>query len=124
MKKILIVDDDPQTTTLLELLLSERGYETVSTTDSSKAIQFANSANPDLIILDLMMPEPDGFKVCRMLRNDTHFIFTPILIVTALDDTDSRIVAFGAGADDYLIKPYDIDELASIIKTLLQEDIE
>jgi DNA-binding response OmpR family regulator len=124
MKKILIVDDDPQTTTLLELLLSERGYETVSTTDSSKAIQFANSANPDLIILDLMMPEPDGFKVCRMLRNDTRFIFTPILIVTALDDTDSRIVAFGAGADDYLIKPYDIDELASIIKTLLQEDIE
>lgn len=124
MKKILIVDDDPQTTTLLELLLSERGYETVSTTDSSKAIQFANSANPDLIILDLMMPEPDGFKVCRMLRNDTHFIFTPILIVTALDDTDSKIVAFGAGADDYLIKPYDIDELASIIKTLLQEDIE
>ena len=124
MKKILIVDDDPQTTTLLELLLSERGYETVSTTDSSKAIQLANSTSPDLIILDLMMPEPDGFKVCRMLRNDTHFIFTPILIVTALDDTDSRIVAFGAGADDYLIKPYDIDELASIIKTLLQEDIE
>jgi DNA-binding response OmpR family regulator len=69
-----------------------------------------------------MMPEPDGFKVCRMLREDTRFIFTPILIVTALDDTDSKIVAFGAGADDYLIKPYDIDELTSIINVLLREE--
>lgn len=124
MEKILIVDDEPQATTLLEMLLSARGYETVSVNESSIAVKTAIETQPDLIILDLMMPEPDGFKVCRMLRADTRFIFTPILIITALDDTDSRIVAYGAGADDYLIKPYDVDELAMIIKNLLQEEIE
>jgi DNA-binding response OmpR family regulator len=69
-----------------------------------------------------MMPEPDGFKVCRMLREDAQFLFTPILIVTALDDTDSKIVAYGAGADSYIIKPYDVDELAVTIKSLLREE--
>ena len=124
MAKILIVDDEPQATTLLEMLLSSRGYKTVAVNESSEAIQVARETDPDLIILDLMMPEPDGFKVCRMLRADSRFMLTPILIITALDDTDSRIVAFGAGADDYLIKPYNVDELVSIIKTLLHEEIE
>lgn len=124
MAKILIVDDEPQATTLLEMLLSARGYQTVAVNESAIAVKTAIETHPDLIILDLMMPEPDGFKVCRMLRADARFIFTPILIITALDDTDSRIVAYGAGADDYLIKPYDVDELAMIIKNLLQEEIE
>jgi len=124
MAKILIVDDDPQATTLLEMLLSARGYSTLSVNDSAIAVKTAIDSRPDLIILDLMMPEPDGFKVCRMLRADARFIFTPILIITALDDTDSRIVAYGAGADDYLMKPYDVEELAMIIKNLLQEEIE
>jgi DNA-binding response OmpR family regulator len=124
MAKILIVDDDPQATTLLEMLLSARGYTTLSVNESAIAVETAIETRPDLIILDLMMPEPDGFKVCRMLRADARFIFTPILIITALDDTDSRIVAYGAGADDYLMKPYDVDELAMIIRTLLQEEIE
>ncbi|MGD8406294.1 MAG: response regulator [Anaerolineales bacterium] len=123
MAKILIVDDDIQTTKLLELLLAERGYEATSVNDSSQAIKVAKLENPDLIVLDLMMPEPDGFKVCRTLREDAQFIFTPILIVTALDDTDSKIVAYGAGADNYLIKPYDIDDLADTIKRMLREDI-
>jgi DNA-binding response OmpR family regulator len=122
MQKILIIDDDIQTTRLLDLLLTERGYKTTSVNDSSLAIQVAKSTIPDLIILDLMMPEPDGFKVCRMLREDTQFIFTPILIVTALDDTDSKIVAFGAGADNYIIKPYDVDELAETIEIMLSDE--
>ena len=122
MQKILIIDDDIQTTKLLDLLLTERGYKTTSVNDSTLAIQAAKSTIPDLIILDLMMPEPDGFKVCRMLREDTQFIFTPILIVTALDDTDSKIVAFGAGADNYIIKPYDVDELAETIELMLSDE--
>lgn len=121
MAKILIVDDEPQATALLEMLLSARGYSTVAVNESSTAFQVAVESDPDLIILDLMMPDPDGFKVCRMLRADTRFTFTPILIITALDDTDSRIVAFGAGADDYLIKPYNVDELITIIKALLHD---
>ncbi len=123
MAKILIVDDEPQATTLLEMLLSSRGYQTVAVNESAQAFDVAKETGPDLIILDLMMPEPDGFKVCRMLRADSRFLLTPILIITALDDTDSRIVAFGAGADDYLIKPYNVDELVSIIKALLQEEV-
>ena len=122
MTKILIIDDDRPTTNLLEMLLTQKGYEPFSENNSSNAVKVAQETNPDLIILDLMMPEPDGFKVCRMLRADTQFIFTPILIITALDDTDSKIVAYGAGADSYLIKPYDIDELDATIKSLLRED--
>jgi putative two-component system response regulator len=124
MTKILIVDDDPQATTLLKMLLDPKGYEVISENDSAAAVKVAVETQPDLIILDLMMPDPDGFKVCRMLRADARFIFTPILIITALDDTDSRIVAYGAGADDYLMKPYDVEELLLTIKTLLQEEIE
>ena len=122
MTKILIIDDEVEATILLEMLLSKSGYEIVSVNDSSTAIEIAKSTAPDLIILDLMMPDPDGFKVCRMLREDARFAFTPILIVTALDDTDSQIVAYGAGADDYLIKPYDVDELVATIKKLLRDD--
>jgi putative two-component system response regulator len=124
MAKILIVDDDPQATTVLSMLLLRRGYQVISENDSASAVKVAIEAQPDLIILDLMMPDPDGFKVCRMLRADARFIFTPILIITALDDTDSRIVAYGAGADDYLMKPYEVEELAATIRNLLQEEIE
>ena len=119
MTKILIVDDDKQATDLLQKVLTVEGYETTAVNDSSKAVQIADSINPHLIILDLMMPDPDGFKVCRMLRQTPRFIFTPIIIVTALDDSDSKVVAFGAGADDYLTKPFHIDELSQRVKDLL-----
>jgi DNA-binding response OmpR family regulator len=123
MTKILIVDDDIQVTKLLARVLSAEGYETIAVNDSSKAIEVAVSTNPDLVILDLMMPQPDGFKVCRMLREDQNFMYTPILIVTALDDSDSRIVAFGAGANDYLTKPFNLDELISLTKALIDESL-
>jgi len=123
MTKILIVDDDIQVTKLLGKVLSAEGYETIAVNDSSTAIEVAVSTNPDLVILDLMMPQPDGFKVCRMLREDPNFMYTPILIVTALDDSDSRIVAFGAGANDYLTKPFNLEELTSLTKALIDESI-
>ena len=123
MPKIMVVDDDKGATNLLEEVLSAKGFEAVIVNESSKAIQMANSTKPDAFILDLMMPEPDGFKLCRMLRADANFKSTPILIVTALGDLDSRIVARGAGADDYLTKPFNIDELASRVQALL-DDVE
>jgi DNA-binding response OmpR family regulator len=83
----------------------------------------AKSIQPDLFILDLMMPDPDGFKLCRMLRKEPEFRHTPIIIVTALNDTDSRIVAIGAGANDYLTKPFRLDELYNSIKEQLEEVI-
>ena len=119
MAKILIVDDDVQVTVLLGKLLTMEGYQTTSENDSSKAHTTASSIRPDLILLDLMMPDPDGFKLCRLLRADPHFMFTPIIIVTALDDNDSRVVAFGAGANDYITKPFHSTELVERIKKLI-----
>ena len=117
MAKILIVDDDVKVTTLLQRYLSSIGHAVVAINHSSKAIQAANTLRPDLFILDIMMPQPDGYKLCRLLRAITEFIHTPILIITALDQSNSRASSFGA--DEYLTKPFDLDALAPKIDALL-----
>ena len=116
----MVVDDDKEFTTLYKEFLTMVGFEAICENHSSKAMDLANATMPDLFLLDLMMPEPDGFKLCRMLRANMNFVRTPIIIVTALNDEDSRIVALGAGANDYLTKPFHIDELKSRIITLLE----
>ena len=121
MTKIMVVDDDKDATSLFEEVLKAEGYEPLILNESSKALQLAKKEKPALFILDLMMPEPDGFKLCRMLRKEPEFKYTPIIIVTALNDTDSRIVAIGAGANDYLTKPFRLDELYDSIKDHLDE---
>lgn len=121
MTKIMVVDDDKDATALFEEVLKAEGYEAILLNESIKAIPLAKQEKPALFILDLMMPEPDGFKLCRMLRKEPEFRNTPIIIVTALNDTDSRIVAIGAGANDYLTKPFRLDELYASIKDHLEE---
>jgi DNA-binding response OmpR family regulator len=121
MTKIMVVDDDKDATALFEEVLKAEGYEAILLNESIKAIPLAKQEMPALFILDLMMPEPDGFKLCRMLRKEPEFRNTPIIIVTALNDTDSRIVAIGAGANDYLTKPFRLDELYASIKDHLEE---
>lgn len=120
MTKIMMVDDDKLVTELLQKLLRADGFETVAINDSSKAIELAKTELPDLFLLDLMMPQPDGFRLCRMLRDEKLFAHTPIIIVTALDDSDSRAVAFGAGATDYLTKPFHPGELKDKIIEALE----
>jgi len=122
MTKIIVVDDDKAATTLFEQVLLMNGYEVVTLNESSKTIETANAEQPDLFILDLMMPQPDGFKLCRMLRADPLYRRTPILIVTALNDTDSRLVAIGAGANDYLVKPFHIRALVDRIEKQLNKN--
>jgi DNA-binding response OmpR family regulator len=117
MPKILIVDDDTQVTSLLKRYLTVEGYEVIGINQSSKAMQTAQAMRPDLIILDLMMPPPDGFTLCRMLRADPAFSRTPILIITAMADSNSKATSFGA--NDYLAKPFNLDELSSRIASLL-----
>ena len=119
MTKIMIVDDDIDTTNILERILEFEGYEPTSVNDSTLAVQEAILLQPDLFLLDLMMPEIDGFKLCRMLRANPAFAYTPIIIVTALADEDSRIVAYGAGANGYVTKPYLPQELILKIKDLI-----
>ena len=117
--RIMVVEDDEAASIFIAEVLKMEGYEAIVVNDSSKAMEVASSTLPQCILLDLMMPPPDGFKLCRMLRADPSFRHTPILIVTALDNTDSKIVAVGAGANDYLVKPFGIEDLTSRVKKLL-----
>ncbi|MBI5961969.1 MAG: response regulator transcription factor [Chloroflexi bacterium] len=119
MTKILIVDDDVKVTTLLKRYLSSIGHEVTALNRSSKAINTAFAMHPDLFILDIMMPQPDGFRLCSLLRKIPEFLHTPILIITALDDSNSKATSFGA--DDYLTKPFDLDGLAPRINALLSK---
>jgi DNA-binding response OmpR family regulator len=120
MAKIMVVEDDVQASTFLAEVLSAEGYVPIIVNESSRAMGMANATLPDAFLLDLMMPEPDGFRLCRMLRANPNFVASPIVIVTALDDTDSRIVAFGAGANDYIVKPFHINDLSAKLKALLK----
>ncbi|HET7144269.1 MAG TPA: response regulator [Anaerolineales bacterium] len=119
MAKILIVDDDKQITFFLEKLLSFEGYAAIALNEGSKTLDVARTFKPDLFILDLMMPEPNGFELCRMLRADPDFANTPIVIITAMDDADSKAIAFVAGATDFITKPFRPDELATRMKALI-----
>ena len=119
MAKILIVDDDPKVTTLLKRFLSSEGHEVTAINQSSKAIRTASSIHPDLFILDIMMPQPDGYKLCMLLRANPDFSATPILIITSLDVSNSKATAFGA--NDYLAKPFDLDDLASRISGMINQ---
>jgi DNA-binding response OmpR family regulator len=120
MAKILIIDDDVQVTALLKKFLISEGYEATGISDSSKAMKAAYSIHPDLFILDLMMPQPDGFKLCKMLRTEPFFSKTPILIITAMEISNSDATIFGANG--YLAKPFNFDELVSIIDNLLDTE--
>jgi len=119
--RVMVVEDDEAASMFMAEILEMEGYQAIVVNESSKALEIASSTLPHAFLLDLMMPPPDGFKLCRMLRADPVFRHTPILIVTALDDTDSRIVAIGAGANDYLVKPFHISDLTSKVKELLEE---
>jgi DNA-binding response OmpR family regulator len=120
MAKIMVVEDDEQAATFIAEVLALDGHEAIVVNDSSKALGIAVSTVPEAFLLDLMMPPPDGFKLCRMLRAEPIFKHTPILIVTALDDTDSKIVAIGAGASGYLVKPFPVEDLLDKVKDLLE----
>ncbi len=120
MAKIMIVDDNEEFTTLYKEFLRMVGFDAIAENVSSEALALAYVAKPDVIVLDLMMPEPDGFQLCRILRADPNFQHTPIIIVTALTDLDSKLVAMGAGADDYLTKPFHIEDLKLRINALLE----
>lgn len=121
MKKILVVDDDIHATTLFKTILTAKGFDALIVNDSSIAVQTAASTNPDLIILDLMMPEPNGFEVCRMLRADPKFSRTPIVIFTAMGDNESKTLALEAGANEFLTKPFRVEDLMQRIQSLIDK---
>jgi len=118
MSKILIVDDDKLITNLMKALFSMEGHEPTTVNDSTLAIETANRVNPDLITLDLMMPGLTGFQLCRLFHEDPKFANTPILIVSAKDDPQSKEQALDAGAKAYITKPFGVDNLIKKVREL------
>jgi len=113
--KVLAIDDDPATTELLILLLKARGFEVFTTNSGDEGIKKVRELNPDVLILDLMMSDVDGWKVCSEVRK---FSKVPILILSALDTPGMVASALDAGADDYLIKPVPSSVLAAHLHNL------
>ena len=118
MAKILIVDDDILITGLMQTLVTMDRHEAIIVNDSNEALDVAVSENPDLITLDLMMPGLSGYDLCELLRADPQFDHTPIIIISAKEDTQSKEKAFKLGATEYINKPFDIDHFLKTIQRL------
>jgi signal transduction histidine kinase len=118
--KILIVDDDPLGIDTLESILAGEGYEIMSAMNGVTALKKADEFLPDLILLDIMMPGMDGFEVCQRIRATPKLAEVPIIILTALDDRRSRLLGIESGADDFLTKPVDRQELRLRVNTIVR----
>ena len=119
--KILIVDDEPDAVELIEFNLKAAGYECSSAADGNEALKKARSFCPDLIVLDLMLPEVDGLEVCKILKRDPALLAIPILMLTAKAAEIDRVLGLELGANDYVTKPFSPRELVLRIKNLLQQ---
>ncbi|MBN1200474.1 MAG: response regulator transcription factor [Anaerolineae bacterium] len=116
-EKVLIIDDEDMTVQLIGMLLERRGYEVVPAYRAEDGLRKAYGTHPDLVLLDIMMPDMDGWEVCRRLRELSD---VPIIFLTAKDDVSDVVKGLEMGADDYVVKPYDNDELVARIKAQLR----
>lgn len=118
-KKILVVEDDAELAELLSFNLKSAGFAIGTAADGIEALKKVRSLHPDLILLDLMLPELDGFAVCEILRRDAATASVPIVILTALSSELARLNGLAAGANDYLTKPFSPGELVGRVRLLL-----
>lgn len=116
-EKILVVEDDRILQETLQYNLNHQGYQVITAADGATAVEMSKKENPDLILLDIMLPGMDGFEVCRIIRKEQTI---PILMLTARDDEIDRVVGLEMGADDYLTKPFSMRELIARVKALLR----
>src|SRR5581483_9761557 len=114
---ILVVDDDPRIAASLRRTLVYEGYDVALAADGAAALDRAREQPPDLVVLDLMLPQVDGFEVCRRLRGEGD---VPILMLTAREATADRVRGLDSGADDYLVKPFEYEELLARVRALLR----
>ena len=117
MPRVLAVDDEPNILELVKLYLEREGYQVETASRGGDAISKMNTVNPDIIILDLMLPDIDGFEVCRQIRSKSR---VPILMLTARKEDIDKVVGLEMGADDYLTKPFNPRELVARIKAILR----
>jgi DNA-binding response OmpR family regulator len=116
-QRILVVDDEPAVLDLLAYNLRRANYEVLTAVNGREALRLARNTAPDLILLDLMLPEVDGLDVCRELRRSSQ---VPIIMITARDEEIDRVVGLELGADDYVCKPFSVRELQARIKAVLR----
>ncbi|GGG75378.1 response regulator transcription factor [Paenibacillus radicis (ex Gao et al. 2016)] len=116
--QIIVVDDDEKITSLLRRSLAFEGYDVSTANNGAEGLKLLLTADPDLLILDVMMPHVDGWEVCRRVREGGSTV--PILMLTAKDDISDRVKGLDAGADDYLIKPFALEELLARVRALLR----
>ena len=117
MKKVLVVDDDKNICELLKLYLNKEGFETYFAYDGSEAVTSAKENEPDIIILDVMMPVINGWEACKLIR---QFSDVPIIMLTALDTTENKVQGLNIGADDYIVKPFEPVEVIARINAHLR----
>ena len=117
-KKIIVAEDNPEMRRIVSIRLEINGYTVIGAEDGEEALEKVKQEDPDLLILDLMIPKIDGFEVCRMLKFDDKHKNMPIIILSALDQQGDREKAIKNGADAYFIKPFDLELLLNKIKNL------
>ncbi len=115
---LLIVDDEEHLRSMLTAALRHHGYEVTPAEDGRSGLELASSASPDLVVLDVMLPDLDGFEVCRRMRTDGSR--TPVLFLTARDSTEDKVRGLTLGGDDYLEKPFSLDELVARVEAVLR----
>jgi DNA-binding response OmpR family regulator len=118
--KILLIEDEPDILELLEYNLTREGYKVEASQDGEEGLQKARRNNPDLVLLDLMLPGLDGIEVCRALKGDASTKAIPVIMVTAKGDESDVVLGLGVGADDYMSKPFSPRELVARVKAVLR----
>lgn len=118
--KVLVVDDEPEAVELVEFNLKGAGYDVTTASDGAEALNKARRIQPNLVILDVMMPEIDGMEVCKLMRRDPATSGIPIIMLTAKASEVDRVLGLELGADDYVVKPFSPRELVLRVKKLLE----
>jgi DNA-binding response OmpR family regulator len=118
--RILVADDDPEILTLLSLRLKSRGYEVIEASDGEKALEAARGRQPDLVILDVMMPQKNGWEVARELKHDPMTKPIGIIVLTAIGEKMNEITSPLYGADEYVDKPFEFEHLEKVIEKVLE----
>ncbi len=119
MARVLVVDDELDIVETLKYVLEASGHEVFEANDGMEGLDQARSVEPDVILLDVMMPRLDGYKVCRMLKFDSHYRDIPIVLLTARSGSKDLDTGEEVGADEYLTKPFDVDEVVSLVDKLV-----
>ena len=115
MTKILIVDDEKDIVETLSFMLQAKGYEIISAYDGEEGLKLAKEEKPDLIILDVMMPKINGYKICRLLKYDAKYKNIPTIMVTARSQDNDKLIGEETGANEYITKPFEFSDVLNVI---------